>query len=104
MRFVVWPGMGSRKINLHRAKHPPGFEFKVHEHPDSEDTILAFRGRGQGYLVDRWYDMEEGDVLFAPRRVKHGTRNPVGGGQDDFICTGSAAPPQLELYRMAGYM
>ena len=67
MRFIVWPGMGARKISLHRALHPPGMEFKVHVHPDAEDTILAFRGSGQGFLVDRWHDMNEGDVLYAPR-------------------------------------
>jgi gentisate 1,2-dioxygenase len=103
MRFVVWPGMGARKISLHRAQHPPGMEFKVHIHPDAEDTILAFRGNGQGFLVDRWYDMAEGDVLHAPRTVRHGTRNPAGN-RGEFICTGAAAPPQMELYRLAGYL
>lgn len=104
MRFVVWPGMGARKITLHRALHPAGVEFKCHIHPASEDTILAFRGRGQGFLVDRWYDMEEGDVLFAPYPVKHGTRNPAGGSKEPFICTGAAAPPQIDLYQLAGYL
>jgi len=103
MRFVVWPGMGSRKINLHRAKHLPGFEFKVHVHPDSEDTVLAFEGAGQGYLVDRWLDMDEGDVMFAPRLVRHGTRNPASDGEP-FLATGSAAPPQMELYHLGGYL
>ncbi len=103
MRFVVWTGMGSRKISLHRAKHPPGLEFHVHVHPDSEDTILAYRGDGQGYLVDRWLDMKEGDVLHAPRGVTHGTRNHRRSG-GDFICTGAAAPPQADLYRIAGYL
>jgi gentisate 1,2-dioxygenase len=103
MRFIVWPGMGARKVSLHRAQHPPGQEFKVHIHPAAEDTILAFRGNGQGYLVDRWYDMAEGDVLHAPRGVKHGTRNPAGS-KDAFICTGAAAPPQMDLYRLAGYL
>jgi quercetin dioxygenase-like cupin family protein len=104
MLFIIWPGMGSRKITLHRAKHPPGFEFRVHVHPDSEDTVLAFGGSGQGFLVDRWYDMEEGDVMFAPRQVKHGTRKPPGRGGEVFIATGSAAPPQMELYRLGGYL
>jgi len=57
-----------------------------------------------GFLVDRWYDMEEGDVLFAPRPIKHGTRNPAGGSQEPFICLGSAAPPQADLYTLAGYL
>ncbi len=104
MRFVVWPGMGARKITLHRAFHPAGVEFKPHIHPTAEDTILAFRGRGQGFLVDRWYDMEEGDVLFAPYPVKHGTRNSAEGSEEPFICTGAAAPPQIDLYRLAGYL
>lgn len=104
MRFIVWPGMGSRKISLHRAKHPPGFEFKVHIHPDAEDTILAFRGHGQGFLVDQWYEMEEGDIMYAPSPIKHGSRNPTGGSEEAFILLGSAAPPQMELYRLAGYL
>lgn len=103
MRFIVWPGMGSRKISLHRALHPAGFEFKVHIHPDAEDTVLAFHGNGQGYLVDRWLDMNEGDVLYAPHGVKHGTRNHNNSGEP-FICTGAAAPPQADLYKLAGYL
>jgi quercetin dioxygenase-like cupin family protein len=103
MRFIIWPGMGSRKISLHRALHPPGFEFHVHAHPDSEDTILAFRGNGQGYLVDHWIDMNEGDVLHAPKGVKHGTRNNKSSGEP-FVCTGAAAPPQADLYKKAGYL
>jgi gentisate 1,2-dioxygenase len=104
MRFVVWPGMGARKISLHRALHPPGMEFKVHIHPDAEDTVLAFRGSGQGFLVDRWHDMNRGDVLYAPRTVRHGTRNHDPESKEPFICTGAAAPPQMELYRLAGYL
>ena len=104
MRFIVWPGMGARKISLHRAKHPPGFEFKVHIHPGAEDTILALRGDGQGFLVDQWYHMNEGDVLYAPRQVKHGTRSYDDSNKEAFICTGAAAPPQMELYRLAGYL
>ena len=103
MRFIVWPGMGARKISLHRAKHPPGFEFQVHIHPGAEDTILAFRGNGQGYLVDCWLEMNEGDVLYAPQGVKHGTRNHAASGEP-FICTGAAAPPQEDLYKKAGYL
>ena len=75
-----------------------------HIHPDAEDTILAFRGSGQGFLVDGWHDMNEGDVLYAPQGVRHGTRSPEGGGQEPFVCTGAAAPPQMELYRLAGYL
>lgn len=104
MRFVIWPGMGSRKISLHRAKLPPEFEFKVHVHPDAEDTLLAFRGRGQGFLFDQWYDMAEGDVLYAPCSVRHGTRHKNALSEEPFIVTGAASPPQMELYRLAGYL
>ncbi len=104
MRFVVWPGMGARKISSHRAHHPPGVEFKVHIHPGSEDTVLAFQGNGQGFLVDRWYDMEAGDVMFAPRNIRHGTRHPDRNSQEPFVCLGSAGPPQLDLYALAKYI
>lgn len=104
MRFVVWPGMGARKISSHRAHHPPGVEFKVHVHPGSEDTVLAFQGNGQGFLVDQWYDMDEGDVMFAPRPIKHGTRHPDRNSREPFVCLGSAGPPQLDLYALAKYI
>jgi quercetin dioxygenase-like cupin family protein len=103
MKFIVWPRMGSRKVSLHRAIHTPGFEFKVHHHPDSEDTVLAFRGSGQGFLVDHWYDMEEGDVMYAPSPIKHGSGN-LSSNKDPFICTGAGVPPQLDLYCLAEYL
>jgi len=57
------------------------------------------------FLADQWYDdMEEGDVMYAPCVIKHGTRNPAEGSGEPFICADSAAPPQLELYQLAGYL
>lgn len=104
MRFVLWPKNGSRKMSLHKAIHLPGTAFKEHVHPASEDMILAFRGRGEGYCFDGWRPMEQGSLLFAPRGVAHGTRLPAGGDPEPFICVGAGAPPQKDLYRVAGYM
>jgi hypothetical protein len=42
-------------------------------------------------------------VLHAPIGIRHGTRNNPGN-RSDFICTGAASPPQMDLYRLAGYL
>ncbi|MBU1277102.1 MAG: cupin domain-containing protein [Proteobacteria bacterium] len=104
MRFVVWPKTGSHKMSLHKAIHPPGMAFREHSHPASADMVLAFRGRGEGYCFDGWYPMNQGDLLLAPRGVTHGTRHPGGGDPEPFICVGVGVPPQLDLYRAAGYL
>ncbi len=104
MRFVIWPKNGSHRMSLHKAIHPPGMAFKEHFHPASDDMILAFRGRGEGYLLDGWYPLNQGELLFAPRGVTHGTRHPGRGDAEPFICVGVGVPPQKDLYRVAGYM
>jgi len=102
MKFIVWPNMGSRMISCHCAYQSKGDTFNIHRHPQSEDTVVVLAGRGQVFLDDRWYDLEPGDVFYAPEDVKHGTRNLEYDGV--FQCAGCAAPPQMELYELAGYM
>ena len=100
MRFVLWPGIGTRLCNQHVAFHLPYQVFQPHYHPISEDAIYCVAGRGKGYLESRWIDMAAGDILYAPANVKHGT----GGGDTKFIASGCASPPQFDLYERAGYL
>ncbi len=103
MRFLIWPGVGAKMCGVHNAYHDPGVAFKPHLHPISEDAVLFWNGIGDGYLESRWIECYEGDILYAPALVKHGTgcmaHRPRG-----MSSSGCATPPQFDLYEYAGYL
>jgi mannose-6-phosphate isomerase-like protein (cupin superfamily) len=103
MNFVLWPGTGSARLCLHCGIQQPGETFSVHLHRHSEDAFIAFEGEGQMYLGDRWIDVQQGDVLFAPPMVLHGARNPhVGPDARRFVTCGGPTPFDTFLYDFAG--
>jgi quercetin dioxygenase-like cupin family protein len=103
MRFVMWPGSGTRLVGQHVAFHEPGVAFLPHVHPISEDAILVAQGEGRGYLESRWVPVRPGDIIYAPAGVRHGTGAHAGAPRL-FVCTGCASPPQFDLYERAGYL
>ncbi len=103
LRLLVWPGMGARMLSTHSARLKPGQAFEPHVHAVAEDVILIFRGRGRVFLHDRWHDVTEGDLVFAPAGVKHGFANPAEN-TEDLITMGTGTPPMLDLYEAAGYL
>ncbi|MEV5880367.1 cupin domain-containing protein [Streptomyces sp. NPDC052101] len=103
MNFVFWPGTGSAALCLHCGIQQPGETFSVHLHQHSEDAFVAFEGSGQMYLRDRWVDVSDGDILFAPPTVLHGARNPYDGpGARRFVTCGGPTPFDTFLYDAAG--
>ncbi|MGW6708960.1 cupin domain-containing protein [Streptomyces sp. NPDC054956] len=103
MNFVFWPGAGSAQLCLHCGIQQPGETFNVHLHTHSDEAFIAFEGIGQMYLVDRWIDVEAGDVLFAAPGVLHGARNPhTGPDARRFVTCGGPAPFDPALYAAAG--
>lgn len=103
MNFIFWPGTGSSQLCLHCGIQQKGETFNVHVHPESEDAFLAFEGVGQMYLLDRWIDVEAGDLLFAPPLVPHGARNPRTDAQvQRFVTCGGPTPFDPYLYECAG--
>lgn len=103
LRLLVWPGMGARMLSTHSARLRPGQSFEPHVHAVSEDVVLVFRGRGKAFLHDRWYDVKEGDIVYAPAGVRHGFANPAEN-IEDLITLGTGTPPILDLYERAGYL
>lgn len=101
VHLALTPKVGSPNINIATGRHAPGMEFEPHRHPLSEEVLIVFRGKGQCYLYDKWLDVEEGDIIYAPAGVWHGTRNPATN-TEEFITLGIASPPQLDLYQRAG--
>jgi quercetin dioxygenase-like cupin family protein len=81
----------------------PGEYFNVHVHPESEEAFIAFEGSGQLYLDDRWIDATEGDVLYAPPGIPHGTRHPdPDPAGPRFVTCGGPTPFDPVLYHRAG--
>lgn len=98
MLLVLWPGYGVRSAGLHMGGTPAGARAEEHTHPDSDECLFNWVGRGQVFCDDRWFDSEALDVLLAPCGVHH----TVGGSPDtadgpSYGC-GFASPPQLDLY------
>jgi len=103
MKFILWPGVGTKMVGQHIAFHEPGMAFAPHVHPISEDAILVVDGTGQAYLESRWIDVGPGDIIYAPAGIRHGTACRPNE-PDLFICSGCASPPQFDLYQLAGYL
>ena len=102
MQFILWPGVGAM-VGQHTAYHEPGRAFIPHVHPISEDAIFVFDGQGTGYLESRWIEVSEGDIIYAPSGVRHGT-GCRSSETKAMLCTGCAFPPQFDLYERAGYL
>ena len=62
-RLLMSPAMGSALTGCRVIYHQPGETFTVHRHPISEVVIAVFKGRGEAFLADFWYEVREGDVV-----------------------------------------
>lgn len=102
VNLVMTPRVGTINIGMTSGMHEPGQGFTPHVHPMSEETLLCFKGKGEMYLYDRWIPVEEGDVVYAPAGVPHGTRNPATN-TELFVTIGIATPPQADLYNKLNY-
>jgi gentisate 1,2-dioxygenase len=100
--FVMTPRIGPKEIGMTSAIHRPGDSMKPHVHEYSSDTLIIFEGDGEVYLKDKWISVKEGDVIYAPAGIKHGTRNPKTNNKN-FIVIGVGTPPQKDLYARAKY-
>jgi len=102
VNLVMTPRVGTINVGMTSGIHEPGMGFTPHVHPLSEETLLVFKGKGEMFLKDRWIPVEEGDVIYAPPGVLHGTRNPEGN-TEPFYTIGIGTPPQADLYQKTHY-
>lgn len=98
MLLILWPGYGVRSAGLHMGGTPAGKRAEIHTHPDSDECLFNWIGKGEVYCDDHWMESDAYDCLLAPCGVHHS----VGGPRDlnsppSFGC-GFASPPQLDLY------
>jgi quercetin dioxygenase-like cupin family protein len=103
MNFLFWPGTGCSHLSLHCGIQEPGQSFGVHQHPISEELFIGFEGKGQVHLDGEWVSFEEGDILYAPPKMFHGTRNPfIGSDAKRFVTCGGPVPFDVNFYLLAG--
>lgn len=103
MNFLFWPGTGCAHLSLHCGIQQPGQNFGVHHHPISEELFIGVEGKGQVHLDGEWIDFEEGDILYSPANIYHGTRNPdKGPDAKRFVTCGGPVPFDVNFYTMAG--
>lgn len=81
---LVTPGAGgaiegSSRITVLVQNYRPGGTHVAHSHDDVEQVFFAYRGRGRFMLDDEWFDISEGDLVFAPRGVSHAAENDSDG-------------------------
>ena len=104
MLLNLWPGYGVRSTGFHFAHGIPVLQSaNVHTHPDSDECLILWSGRGQLYCGARWLEAETFDCVMAPCGVHHdigGRRNPLAGR---WFGGGFASPPQLDLYMKTEY-
>lgn len=99
MNFLFWPGTGSGHLSLHCGIQQPGQTFGIHHHPVSEELFIGVEGKGQVHLNGEWFDFEEGDILYSPPNIYHGTRNPNKSTEATrFVTCGGPVPFDENFY------
>ncbi len=111
MRFVLWPGHGSRLCGFHLTRCAPGDIFATHTHPVSDECVIVWAGSARGFIDGHWFEMGIHECLLAPCGVVHGgplnvetqTIDNVHPTHDT-LWGGFASPPQGDLYLHGGYI
>ena len=111
MRFILWPGHGSRSCGFHLTRCSPGNQFAAHTHPISDECVIVWAGTARGFIDGHWFEMGIHECLLAPCGVPHGGPlnleiQTVGSTEhaQDTLWGGFASPPQGDLYLHGGYV
>lgn len=103
MRFVLWPGYGTRSAGFHSVHLSPKEIFYIHSHPTSDECIINFSGSGLAYVGDHWVEFSPNDYILAPCGVLHGGPYNNNLSEEQILAGGFASPPQLDLYMLTDY-
>jgi gentisate 1,2-dioxygenase len=111
MRFVLWPGHGSRQCGFHLTRCSPGDLFAAHTHPVSDECVIIWAGSARGFLDNHWIEMYPHECLLAPCGVPHGgplnvkiETEGLHETKTETLWGGFASPPQGDLYLRANYI
>ena len=95
MRFVHWPGSGSKTLAVHYLELDPGEEFAEHFHQESVDVISVIQGQGEIVSEGQVYQVHAGQSVYVPPKTLHSARNT---GTEKFISIDVLAPPDPVMY------
>ncbi len=111
MRFVLWPGHGSRLSGFHLTRCSNGGHFSAHVHPLSDECVIVWAGTGRGFIDGHWFEMGIHECVLAPCGVPHGglvnshiNTLEIHTQTKPTLWGGFASPPQGDLYIRAGYV
>lgn len=95
MRFVHWPGNGSRSVAVHYLRLEPGESFAEHVHDESVDVISVIEGEGELFSGDEVIPIRAGDSILVTPGTPHGARNT---GTSTFVSIDVLTPPDPVMY------
>ncbi len=95
MRFVHWPGSGSKTVAVHYLELKPDEEFAEHLHEESVDVISVIQGQGEIVSDGRVYPIHAGQSVYVPPNTRHSARNT---GTETFISIDVLTPPDPVMY------
>ncbi|MGH2983872.1 MAG: cupin domain-containing protein [Solirubrobacterales bacterium] len=102
-RLVVWPGVGAETANMNYVAMEPGEENVIHQHPDSDDTIVILEGRGTVVDHTNGFELpfEAGQVINIPPGLDHQVKADRGS---PVVSVGGPCPADRRMLRAAGLL
>lgn len=70
---------GSAHLAMGLEAVDPGSQIPVHVHPEAEEILFVYAGRGRARVGDREVEVGPETVIFVPKGTPHGLVNTSGG-------------------------
>jgi quercetin dioxygenase-like cupin family protein len=102
MRFILWPGHGTRTAEMHAGLIPADGAADTHTHPSADDCIFVWEGSTACYIGGDWVPIGPLEAALAPCGVQHGGRGNAASGKPALV-NGFGAPAQLDLHMKTDY-
>lgn len=84
---------GSERMSCGVVRIKPGKGHDRHNHPNSDEMLYVIRGEAEQTIDDETRTISEGDMLYIPEGVYHGTMNT---GWEPLILIAVYNPPGPE--------
>jgi mannose-6-phosphate isomerase-like protein (cupin superfamily) len=89
--------LGTTQLWLGTSSVDPGFTSNAHSHEEQEEVFYCISGCGKIKVDDDVFDVEPGNVVFAPAKSVH---QLINDGDEVFKVVAAVAPPFIpEKYR-----
>lgn len=69
---------GSERLAMGTKEVRPGSQIPAHVHPDAEEILFVYEGRGRVRIGDQEVEIGPETAVFVPKGVPHGFVNTGG--------------------------